>query len=186
MSRDVTSDMQTQLGAAQMAPILLMKAEFDSGTVRVWNGVDNVTFNGEVYEGKGDLIGFSGIEESQEIEAHNVTVMLTGVKSSLMSLALSEEYQDRPATIWFGAVDASGLVADPTQIFKGRMDVLTIQDSGDTSALEMKCESSLIALTRPKERRYTDQDQKNEYPGDKGFEFVTAIQDTAITWGVTV
>ena len=44
-------------------------------------------------------------------------------------------------------------------------------------------ENKLIMLERPRNRRYTDQDQKNLFSGDKGLEFVDDLQDKELVWG---
>ena len=41
----------------------------------------------------------------------------------------------------------------------------------------------LIALERPKQRRYTAEDQKDEFAGDTGLDQVVALQDAEIVWG---
>ena len=63
------------------------------------------------------------------------------------------------------------------------MDVMIIRETGDTSTIELKLENRLIALERPNERRMTDEDQKNLFPGDIGFEFIPDLQDKQLVWG---
>jgi hypothetical protein len=46
-------------------------------------------------------------------------------------------------------------------------------------------ESRMIVLQQANERRYTDEDQKSEYPDDRGLEFVAAANTTEdIIWGI--
>ena len=87
--------------------------------------------------------------------------------------------------MWLAFFDASGaLIADPVQVFSGRVDVMQITDAGETADIKLTAENRLVDFERPQETRYyTDQDQQREYPGDKGFEFVTAIQEAVIVWG---
>jgi hypothetical protein len=35
----------------------------------------------------------------------------------------------------------------------------------------------------PANRRYTQEDQQRDYPGDLGFQFVNSIQESQIFWG---
>ncbi len=44
----------------------------------------------------------------------------------------------------------------------------------------LTCESRLVDLERAEVRRYTDADQQAEYPGDRFFEFVPALQEAEI------
>ena len=63
------------------------------------------------------------------------------------------------------------------------MDVMTITEAGDSSTISIACENKLIALERSKERRYTPEDQKIDFPNDKGFEFVADTSKQEIIWG---
>ena len=38
-------------------------------------------------------------------------------------------------------------------------------------------------IEKPRERRYTSEDQKLDHPDDRGFEYVPALQDMPIFWG---
>lgn len=187
MARDLTSGMIDEVDASQLSPIFLIKGEFDGGDVRFWSGYGEITFNSEVYTGSGNLLGIDSIDESQELVANGVTVTLNGVSSSLVSVAQNEDYSGRPLTVWFGCLSSTGaIISNPYMMFKGRMDVIVIEDDGETCSISVNVESDLIGLRDSKERRYTDEDQKAEYPGDRGFEFVALSQDVTLSWGVGV
>lgn len=184
MARSLTAGMITEVTAKALSPILLMKAEFDSGALRLWTGLGNLTYNAEVYVGAGGMIGVSPVTESLNTQANGVDFALRGIPNDLIALALSENYQGRFVSCWFACLDASGaLISSPYLLFKGRMDVLEILEAGDTSTLTMRCENLLIDLQRVKSRRYTDEDQKAMFPNDKGLEFVVQLQDREIIWG---
>lgn len=184
MARDITSGFETEIDAKNLAPIILIKAEFDSGDLRFWTGYGEITFNSEVYTGSGDLIKMNSVEETQSLSANNVAFELSGIPSSLVSIALSEDYQGRIITAWFGVLDNNGaIIADPYQIFSGYMDVMNIQDDGETATITVNSESELIILRESRERRYTPEDQKQDYPLDLGLDFVPLIQDVELTFG---
>ena len=60
---------------------------------------------------------------------------------------------------------------------------MTISDGGDTATIKLTAESRLIDLDRSRERRFTSEDQKIEFPDDKGLEYVDDLQDKEIVWG---
>jgi len=62
---------------------------------------------------------------------------------------------------------------------------MTINEAGDSSSINLTVENKLIQLDRARVRRFTDNDQKIDYPDDEGFSFVTKIQDKEIVWGKT-
>lgn len=165
----------------ELTAFMAIELFFDSGTVRLWNGIGDLTFNANTYSGTGQLLNVSSIEESAEIGAKGVSLSLSGVSSTILSYALTENYQYRDIAIHVGTID-SGTV-DSYQIFSGRMDVMTIEEQGETCSINLTAENRLIDLERPRVRRYTSEDQKSLYPGDKGFDFVNSLQETEIQWG---
>ena len=184
MSRGLSGDMITEITAPALVPIILVKAEFDSGTLRFWSGIGNITFNSETYTGAGNLLGVSDIQEVIGIEARGANFSLSGISSSLLSIVLAEEIQSRPITCWFGCLNtSSAIVSSPFILFKGRMDTAQINDSGDFATISVNAENRLIDLKRPNLRRYTPEDQKVSYPADLGLNFVSSLQEMNLTWG---
>jgi len=155
--------------------------EFDSGTVRLWNGYTDAQIEGETYQAAGDLLNISNVEENGEIAARGASVTLTGLDTSLVSVVLSEDYQNRPARIMFGTIE-SGVYSAYT-LFKGRMDVMSITEDGQTASIDITIENRLIDLERPRVYRYTSEDQKAKYPSDLGLDYVADLQDKQILWG---
>ena len=87
-------------------------------------------------------------------------------------------------SVWLGLLAENGsIIADPVQAFSGRLDVPEIKDDADTCTITISYESRLIDLTVARTWRYTHESQQVLFPGDLGFEYVTAIQDREITWG---
>ena len=60
---------------------------------------------------------------------------------------------------------------------------MSIDDGGQTCTISVSAESRLIDLDRTRERRYTSEDQKIDFPNDKGLEFIADLQDKEIIWG---
>jgi len=184
MARGLTSAMVSEITNDKLAPILLLKIELDSGTLFMWSGIGDIVWNGDTYVGVGNLLGVGETVETEEVEARGLNLTLSGIPNTMISLALSEDYQGRSVSIWFGCMDSSlNIIADPEMIFKGRLDVMTISENADTSSIKVSCENNLIILTQTKERTYTPEDQKLDYPSDTFFDQVADLQDKEITWG---
>ena len=181
MSRDLPAGMQAEVAGKKIRPLVLIKFEFDSGSLRLWNGIRPLTFNAEVYTGSGNLLNISGVQETQVLKAAGVTFTLSGIDASAISIALTEDYQGRPVTLWFGAMDADENIIDaPFQQFQGYLDVMTMEDDGETATISVTAENELLDLERPRVRRYTDKDQEMDYRGDRFFEFVEGLQEKEI------
>lgn len=184
MTRSLSTDMQNVATSSVVRPIIFVKAEFDSGDVLMWSGMGDLDWDGQTWVGTGQLLRVDAMEESVEMRAVGTTVTLSGIPSDLLSLALQEDYPGRALTVYLGAFnDDNEVISTPVVIFKGRMDIMTISEAGDSASIEVTVENRLIDFERPRERRYTSEDQKIDYPDDKGFEFVSTIQDKEIVWG---
>lgn len=187
MARLVTNEFAQELDADLLRPALLVKAEFKNGDLCLWTGNKDISFNGDNYIGAGQLLGISGISETQKLQANNLVFSLSAMPTSLISIALSEEYQWQPISMWFAVLDKNfNLINDPYLIFAGKMDVLEISDDGETGSITISAENNLISLKDAKERRYTQEDQMAYFPGDKGLEFMPTNSDLEITWGAGV
>tara|TARA_B110000114_G_scaffold169968_1_gene194303 strand:+ start:64 stop:642 length:579 start_codon:yes stop_codon:yes gene_type:complete len=170
--------------AKVVRPIFLVHMVFDSSQLNIWSGIGDLSFDSVTYTGLGDLLSISEIKETSDISATGISVSLSGVKTSLIAVAKDQDYQGRELTVRLGAFNESGsLIADPVIIFSGFMDTMTIAEAGAYSSITIAVENKLVAFERAKVRRYTAEDQKIEYPADKGFEFVTSIVQKEIFWG---
>ena len=63
------------------------------------------------------------------------------------------------------------------------MDQMNIDDSAETSTIELKIENRLIDLERARVARYTKFYQKSVYPDDDGLNFVEDLQTRKVPWG---
>lgn len=163
---------------------------FETANVRLWTGYGNKTINSQTYIGSGDLLSIEGLEEASDLSARGTTLTLSGLSSTLLTYALTEEYQGRTVTIYWG------IGSNTVEIFRGYMDQMTIQDSGQTSTISLTVESRLIILERANIRRYTAESHKQvrkrkwlddgnsgDPAVDEYFDWVQQIQDKRIIWG---
>jgi hypothetical protein len=188
MARSVTTAFNNAIVSQVVRPLLACELEFSTGTLRFWNGYGDLTMtaggSSNTFTGLGDLIGVSAISESDQVEAIGATLSLTGIKSSIISAALGANYTNRNASIFLGLFDTNkSVIADVYTLFKGKMDIMKIDEGPESATIVLSLENRLIALDRAKERRYTHEDQQLSFSGDKGFEFVPDLQDKEIIWG---
>ncbi len=188
MARDITSDFNTAIIDTVVQPLFAIELEISDGTLRFWNGYGNITMtaggSSKVFTGAGDFLGISPISESSTLQMQGINILLTGIKSSLISSILSAQYTNRDATLYMGLFNTSGsVIGDVYTLFKGKMDVCNITENGETSNISLNVESRLIVFELPKERLYTLEDQQIDFSSDLGFEFIPELQDKEITWG---
>lgn len=184
MSRNLTSAMVTAVTADRVSPVAFVEAEFASGIVRMWSGVGAVTWNGLEWLGVGSLGTISSMPEVSEVQAQSVTLSLSGIPNDLLGDVLHEIRQGRPCRIWIGMLDDTDtIIIDPYCVLAGRIDVGAIEERPETSTASITVENQLVDMQRVRDRRYTDQDQQFFFAGDKGFNYVTAIQTWNGIWG---
>ena len=184
MSRDLSTAMQTVTTDSVVRPFFLVTLDFPTGSINFWSGGGNLVHGQTTYIGAGDLLSVSSFEEKTDLAAVGAAITLNGIKTSLVQKARDENYQGRAASIKLGAFDTTGnIIADPVTMFSGFMDVMVINEGAEYSEITVTLENKLLQLERSKERRYTDGDQRLDYPDDDGFEFVAALQDYEIVWG---
>ena len=188
MARSITTAFNNALKSQIVTPIIASELEFSDGTLRFWNGYGNITMtaggSSKVFTGLGDFLGISPISESSTLQMSGVTLSMSGIKSSLISTALSAQYTNRNGAIYLGMYDTSrNVIADVYTVFKGTMDVLNISEQGNTATITLNIESRLISFDLPINRKYTLEDQQVDFPNDVGFEFIPDLQDKEITWG---
>ena len=179
MSRTVPAAILAALSQPEIQPFYAVELSFDSATLRYWTGYGERTIDGGLYYGAGNLLSISGLDEVGDLSAKTAAIYMSGIPSDLIALALTEPYQRRPARILFGVTDSGEYV----EIFAGIMNTMNVEDSGETSRIELTIESKLLELERSRNRRYTHENQQARYAGDTFFSYVTDLQDREIVWG---
>lgn len=184
MSRTVPVALLNALNQPDVQPYYAVELLFDSGAIRLWTGYGDRTVLSNTYTGGGNLLQISGLEEVADLSAKSITLTLSGVPSSLVSLALQEPYQRRACRVYFGTVG----VSDVVEVFSGKINTMTIEDSGETSTISVLVDSKLVELEKASNLRYTSESHKGKggaFATDTFFDYVTAIQDAEIVWGRT-
>lgn len=184
MPRGISSAMIAALEAQFLSPAFFVAATFKSGPVYLWTGVGTIFWNSQTWTGVGSLAQISTIEESSEVNAKGMTIGLSGIDATLLGDVLAEVQLGLPAQVYLALFDSGGnIIADPLLSFQGRMDQPTVTVGGETASISINCESRLLDMNTPVLRRYTDADQKLDYPNDEGFAYVSAIQNVRVFWG---
>jgi len=190
MARDLSQDFLDQLAAQVIRPAFLVEIETAGGTVRVWTGTGAlewpVTSPATEWIGVGEFGSISALPETTEVRAESVRLGLSGIPASMISLALEDTRPGKPVRIYLLLfTDSRQIIGDPYQCFAGKTDAVRLSEGGDTATIEVSVESRLLDLQRARARRYTHEDQQQEFSGDLGFEYVEQLQEMNLSWGQT-
>ena len=186
MARSIGSTFSTQLSSSTTRPFYAIEFLYTQ-PLRFWTGYGDFVIEGQTYVGSGSLITVDSIQESGETKANGCKIIATGIDTSVLATALTQIQQGVVVNVKFGVLTTSGnaqaIVDTPYEIFSGFVDVVSISEQGTLSTIEFSLENKLIALEKPLDHRYTDQDQKFHFPNDKGLEFVDDLQQKDLVWG---
>ena len=205
MSRDLSNITIESISEDVVYPFFAAELRFDDNIIRMWTGQGTLVLeDGTEWIGLGQLLSISSIEETSEMAVKGATITLSGIPSELLSLALSTPYQGRVAKIYFGTFLRDSLLQETgnyillegggrinlesmskgfNELFSGYMDQMNIEESGETSSIELAVENKLIDLERARVARFTSGYQKSIYPDDDGLNFIEDLQDKKIPWG---
>ena len=205
MSRDLSNITIESISEDVVYPFFATELRFDNNIIRMWTGQGTLVLeDGTEWIGLGQLLDISSIEETSEMSVKGATITLSGIPSELLSLALSTPYQGRIAKIYFGTFQQGSILQETgnyillegggrinlesmsqgfNELFSGYMDQMNIEESGETSSIELAVENKLIDLERARVARFTSGYQKSIYPDDDGLNFIEDLQDKKIPWG---
>ena len=186
MSRSINANIVSALANPEIEPFYAVKLAFSTATLYLWTGYGDKTINSETYIGSGNLLSIDGLAEASDLSASGTDIVLNGIDSTILTYALTEEYQGREVNIYWGV----GGVSEVVEVFSGYMDQMTIVDKGDTSTIKLSVESKLIVLERPNIRRYTEGSHSSviategySNSNDSFFRWVAKLQDVQVAWG---
>lgn len=167
----------------QLNPFVAVHIALDD-PVRAWTGVGTVAFGGFIYEGVGALGSISPIGEEIDGAAVGVSVTLSGIDPSFELDLLSQPYRGRLFEVFVGALNErfDGMAVEPVRLWRGYVDSVTLQD-GERLSVTITAESEMRDQGRPRVRRYSDQEQRRRYPGDRFFEYLPQLAEVPILWG---
>jgi len=182
MSRSIDAATITALEQGVVKWLVLVKIEFDGGTIAFNSSLGDVDYGGDTYIGFGTLGSVSRIEESGELNPQKYNITLSGVNPAVLTAVLNEDYLNRTAICYIAALDDdNAIIGTPINYFDAKVDSVSA-NFGKTANISIIARDKLADWNRATIERYTDQDQQARYPGDKGFEFVTEIANKEIIW----
>lgn len=200
MSKIIDSLTQASIDSKNYTGVVLARLHFDTA-YRFANTYQNIYWDevpqegeagvGEVeYVGLGDLADLSAMGETGELQAQNITLTLSGIKTQYIADVFSNDYSGNPIYIWYGTLDRDTLAVEggqngPVLIFAGRLDYSNIE-FGDTAKIVVHATSRLADWERPRGGRYNHEHQTRHVDAtDLGFRYVKGLQNREIVWGGT-
>lgn len=174
------------LAALQLPDVqlsMLASIGYRSGTVYVWSGIGDLSWNGHTWKGMGSLLGVETPEDAATVEARGIAVLLSGLNPALLADAEGDFQPGLPATAYLAVWSGGAIIPDPIVMWSGLTDQPTIDVQPEAVMISQACENRLAEMNTAVDRRLTHMDQQMDWPGDLGLQFVDAIQEMTLYWG---
>lgn len=182
--RGIPAAMLTALGQRVLRPVILMEAGFTSGTVRVFTGTGTlVTSDGNQWLGVPLPLEIEAVSDVSRVLAQGTSFTFSGLDSSLLQKTMEEVRITGAAKVYLGLLGPDDrLVSDPQLMVSGYLDAPELQDGGQTATVRFHVEGPFLDR-RTLIRRFTNEDQQLDYPGDEAFKFRVMLAHKEIVWG---
>lgn len=166
---------RAQLAGRAVRMTLLAEVDLASAPMRLWSGHGPRVSGGKEWLGVGAWAGIGTLEQAVNGDAALTTIELDATDQA-NALRIMREFKTEAAGRklviygqFFAAEDSTFLDA-PYAFWAGRMARPVYQDEGTSRRLGIECESLFNLRGRPPYGQFSDADQKQRSPGDRGLE----------------
>jgi len=174
----------TALAQSNVILVLFIELELDDVTVRYCTSGYDLEWDSHTWSGMGAVMSVEPFTETNRVEAIGWKLVLSGVPSDLISLALQENVVGRRATAWVGVYTTAGVMVDaPVKEYEGRMSHMDLDDQPTNSQIIVAVESRLVSLLGAEDSLWTDAEQQRKYPGDEGLKFISITAERTLSFG---
>lgn len=169
----------------------LVELDFSFGVERFWTGSHELEHDGGRFVPVGNLGRISPLEASQDLRANGVSLSVTiphqeGRPVPRFQNVRASQYKNRPARVLVAFFDKS--FTRVVHVLERRyfMDVLTYDvNPQEATMITLAIESELMTGAKRSVRRLTDEQQRDDYPDDLAFQFLSYLASgVEIKWGV--
>ena len=137
---------------------------------------------GDTFVAAGNLGAVTEVASDSQVSPANYAISLSGINPDILQAAAIPNYMNHEATVWAMTVDRDyQIIGEPFIWFRGLTDSVNI-DYGKLSSVTINVRDRAVDWQRPRISRYTDYDQKRNFPNDRGFEYVTQIASREVEW----
>lgn len=182
----LSAGQQTELEKPVTRVVCFFELQLSSGTQRISTFNQPITWGGYTWSGLGQFINMSQVQEEEGSETKSINLTVVAAETSWLALAVGpvEEYRGLPIKIYMCPLDAAfKLVGTPVQVWRGIMDTVVVSvDENGEGGVNIKCETSAFGLKRRPIYRINAAQQKQVYPNDTGFDYLTDLIANPQRW----
>jgi len=174
--------LETALSADSVTLAFLLFIDWPGDPLYTWSGVGTISWNGQTWVGAGSLGHMDKVADSLTKNDTGVELILDYLNDDLRNEIVTTDPRGSDASIYLALMASDGTVTEAYEIYPGFVDEIEILDAGSSGAIKVRLASELSRLAKPVYFHLSDAHQKYLFPGDKGMEFATKM-DEPIFWG---
>lgn len=194
MSRDLPTELVDEIEKPLLKPFYGVFIDLPD-PVYAWSGLGTITFDdsdavSRDWIGAGNIGAIDSIDESTGGSATGLKIVLFGEGAEGVPSLYAQDIADqaeRGATVevYIGAIELGASwhsVIATKLLWRGRVDKYEITDAGASLSVSLSAESRAIDQRRPAIKRFTDESQQRQHPGDLFFQYVSQMVEIPILW----
>lgn len=195
MTRTLPPAVQQALDDANtqgLAMSILFFADFDNDPLYAWTGVGPLEYNGNIYQGVGDMGTIAPIIEDSKLADVRGSATLSAIPEGSIPDIVGEITDGNPTgrdfTIDLAFFNVDTTLAGVLPLTAGFIDGSVIteaptEDGELLGSVGLNLASEATRLSKRRFTRQTNQAQQEIFSGDLGFEFIADTNMGEIAWG---
>ena len=182
--RNLEAELKARAEGPEFLNVVFIELDFPSGTVRAHNAIGTYEWGGYEWLGVGAFGSISDIEESLKLVDQPITLGLSSITPEILNAIKNDNVFNRTANIYVGVISRDNkLLATPHNWISGYMESAAI-GIGEENGISVRVQTYAARLRQRNNRRYTDEDHQEFYPGDVFFNLLSAIKEAEVPWGI--
>jgi len=181
MPRSLSADLQTQVSSTATKTAFLVELNL-STVIRLTDWYTNVTYDSNPYEAGGSFLQVDATTETGQLQVNEIGIRLSNVTNQIRSLVENGEFTDKTVDVYLAYFNSDETIVGAINFFTGQIRNIGINETIDTSTINMVVASHWANWNLTKGRHFSDESQQSFSSGDRGMEFATQTKED-VRWG---
>jgi len=182
MPRSLSTALQTQISSSATKTAYLVELNLSS-TIRLTNWYTNVSYDSNAYEAGGSFLTVDATTETGQLQVNEINIGFSNITDQVRSLVQSGAFTDKTVEVYLAYFDANESIVGAINFFTGQVRNVSINESVDSSILNMTVASHWSNWNLTKGRHFSDESQQSFSSGDRGMEFAGQVKED-VRWGM--
>ena len=182
MPRSLSTALQNEVSATTTKTAFLVELNLSS-IIRLTDWYTNVSYDSNSYEAGGSFLTVDSTTEAGQLQVNEINISFSNITDQVRSLVQSGAFTDKTAEIYLAYFDDSESIVGAINFFTGQIRNVSINESIESSTLNMIVASHWANWNLTKGRHYSDESQQSFSSGDRGMEFAGQVKED-VRWGM--